>query len=156
MFLYPWMHLQGWTYESLWRVTKFQLFLFLEWVQCVHNVRKECMTESISTQNIRRGSAKLVYARSAKMSARSAWQSFQAHKLRRSSMVLAIEERSRKEWKIIHKGVECGREPIVKCARVEISTNCRSKCSEEQEKVEEVKVRRETEYFLGEKSLKFS
>jgi hypothetical protein len=63
----------------------------------VHNVRKECMTESISTQNLRRGSVKLVYARSAKMSARSAWQSFQAHKLRRSSMVLAIEERSHKE-----------------------------------------------------------
>jgi hypothetical protein len=63
----------------------------------VHNVHKECVTESVSTQNIKRGSAKLVYARSAKTSVRSVWQIFQAHKLRRSSVVLAIEERSCKE-----------------------------------------------------------
>jgi len=52
LFLYPWSHLHCWMYESLWGVTKFPLFLFTEWVQGVHNIHKECVTESVSTRSL--------------------------------------------------------------------------------------------------------
>jgi hypothetical protein len=54
-------------------------------------------------------------------------------------------ENSRKECEIIHIEVKCGREPVARCARVAISTKCRRECSEEQEKVEEVNLMRESE-----------
>jgi hypothetical protein len=34
-------------------------------------------------------------------------------------------ENSRKECEIIHREVECGREPVARCAQVEILTKCR-------------------------------
>jgi hypothetical protein len=46
---------------------------------------------------------------------------------------------------------------VARCAQIKISTKCRRECSEEQEEIEEVKLRREkVENLQGEKSLKSS
>jgi hypothetical protein len=52
-------------------------------------------------------------------------------------------EKNCKECKVIHRGVDCGRGYVARCAQIDILTKCRRGCSEEREKVEEVKFRRE-------------
>jgi hypothetical protein len=65
-------------------------------------------------------------------------------------------ENSRKECEIIHREVECGREPVARCAQVEISTKCRRKCSEGREKSRKLSSGgRAEENIQGGESLRF-
>jgi hypothetical protein len=48
----------------------------------VHSVRKDYVTESISTQNLRRDSGTSTYARSALTFARSVWKFFQTRNIK--------------------------------------------------------------------------
>jgi hypothetical protein len=74
---------------------------------------------------------------------------FELESSRRNSVILVTEERSC--WRAVARSVKSSTEelsveenPVARCAQVRISTKCRRECSEEQEKVEEEKLRRES------------
>jgi hypothetical protein len=53
--------------------------------------------------------------------------------------------------------LKCGEKSVARCAQIEFSTKCRRDCSEEQRKIEEGKLRRESDINIqGKESLNFT